>query len=121
MWLMTICLPRLIEHGVLMARIPGLAIGLAIGAVAVISAPILARHMRPVAKAAFKGALAAADELRVKLAEFAETTEDLMAEVRAERAAEAAAATAGATADLSPEPPADVEETSSVRAPVSAA
>lgn len=102
-----------------MARIPGLAIGLAIGAVAVISAPILARHMRPVAKAAFKGALAAADELRVKLAEFAETAEDLMAEARAERAAEAAAA--GAAADLSPEPLAGEDETSSARAPAGAA
>lgn len=107
-----------------MARIPGLAIGLAIGAVAVISAPILVRHMRPVAKAAFKGALAAADELRVKLAEFAETTEDLMAEVRAERAAEAAeAAAAGAATDLSPRPSAGEVDlgAASDRAPANAA
>ena len=102
-----------------MARIPGLAIGLAIGAVAVISAPILARHMRPVAKAAFKGALAAADELRLKLTEFAETAEDLMAEARAERATEAAAA--GAAVDLSAEPLAGEDETSSARAPAGAA
>jgi hypothetical protein len=79
-----------------------LAIGLAIGAVAVISAPILARHMRPAAKAAFKGALAAADELRVRIAELSETAEDLMAEVRAERAAEAAAAAAEAPGSSNP-------------------
>jgi hypothetical protein len=104
-----------------MARIPGLAIGLAIGAVAIISAPILVRHMRPVAKAALKGALAAADELRVKIAEFAETTEDLMAEVRAERAAERAAVAADFAADSRHEPSTDEGETSSERAPAGAA
>jgi hypothetical protein len=105
-----------------MARTPALAIGLAIGAVAVISAPILVRHMRPAAKAAFKGALAAADELRVKLAELAENTEDLMAEVRAERAAEAAAA-ANAAAGFSPQQPAEEPEAGadSARTPASAA
>jgi hypothetical protein len=107
-----------------MARIPTLAIGLAIGAVAVISAPIMVRHMRPAAKAAFKGALAAAEELRVKLAEIAETTEDLMAEARAERAAEAAeAAASGVAGDLSPRPSADEADTgtASDRVPASAA
>lgn len=70
-----------------MARIPGIAIGLAVGAVAVIAAPVLARHMRPVAKAALKAAIAAADEVIIRVAEFTETAEDMMAEVRAERTA----------------------------------
>ena len=70
-----------------MARIPGIAIGLAVGAVAVIAAPVLARHMRPVAKVALKAAVAAADEVLVRIAEFTETAEDMMAEVRAERTA----------------------------------
>ena len=69
-----------------MARMPVLAIGIAAGAVAVIAAPILARHMRPVAKAAFMAAFATMEELRLRMAEMAETAEDLMAEVRAERA-----------------------------------
>jgi hypothetical protein len=68
-----------------MARIPVLAVGIAAGAVAVIAAPILARHMRPVAKAAFLAAFATMEELRVRMAEMAETAEDLMAEARAER------------------------------------
>lgn len=68
-----------------MARIPVLAVGIAAGAVAVIAAPILARHMRPVAKAAFLAAFATMEELRLRMAEMAETAEDLMAEARAER------------------------------------
>jgi hypothetical protein len=70
-----------------MARIPGIAVGLAVGAVAVIAAPVLARHMRPVAKAALKAAVAAAEEVRIRVAELGETAEDMLAEVRAERAA----------------------------------
>ncbi len=72
-----------------MARIPVLAIGIAAGAVAVIAAPILVRHMRPVAKAAFMAAFATMEELRLRMAEMAETAEDLMAEARAERASQA--------------------------------
>lgn len=68
-----------------MARIPVLAVGIAAGAVAVIAAPILARHMRPVAKAAFLAAFATIEELRLRMAEMVETAEDLMAEARAER------------------------------------
>jgi hypothetical protein len=80
----------------------GLAVGFVAGAAgAILFAPQIAQHARPVAKAALKAALAALHEAEVRGAELAEAAEDLYAEAKAEVNADAAAAaTAAAEAEV---------------------
>lgn len=84
----------------------GLAVGFVAGAAgAILFAPQIAEHARPVVKAALKAALTAMHEARLRSAELAEAAEDLYAEANAEvaeevrAAAEAAAETEAAGSD----------------------
>jgi gas vesicle protein len=75
----------------------GLAIGFVAGAAgAILFAPQIAQHARPVAKALLKAALAAMHEAQVRSAEVAEAAEDLYAEAKAEVSAESSEATVAA-------------------------
>jgi gas vesicle protein len=76
----------------------GLAIGFVAGAVgAILFAPQIAQHARPVAKAVLKTALTAMHEAQVRSAEVAEAAEDLCAEAKAELNAERSEAAVAAT------------------------
>jgi hypothetical protein len=69
-------------------RLGGTATTMAIGAGAVLLAPVLlpmaASVLRPVAKAAIKGGILAFENAKVAVAETKETFEDIAAEARAE-------------------------------------
>jgi gas vesicle protein len=81
----------------------GLAIGFVAGAAgAMLFAPQIAEHARPVAKAALKAALAALHEAQLRGAEMAEAAEDLYAEAKAEVNAEMSA-TASAAGEVEAE------------------
>jgi gas vesicle protein len=81
----------------------GLAIGFVAGAAgAILFAPQIAQHARPVAKAALKAALAAMHEAQVRSAEVAEAAEDLYAEAKAEVSAETSEAAAAVAESESP-------------------
>jgi hypothetical protein len=62
--------------------ITGLVVGIGVAVVA----PIVMPMLRPLAKSVIKAGLIAYDQGRVALAEAAEVTEDLLAEVRSEMA-----------------------------------
>lgn len=72
----------------------GLATGLVLSAGAALLGPLwrpaLARWGRPTAKGALKGALAAYETTRERLAEWGEKAQDLLAEAQIERATERA-------------------------------
>ena len=64
----------------------GLAIGVAIVALAPLAAPIVAGLAKPIARAAIRTSLIAYEKGREALAEVGEVVEDLVAEARAELA-----------------------------------
>jgi hypothetical protein len=64
----------------------GLAIGLAVAALAPVVLPLLAGVARPLARAALKSGIIAYEKGREMVAEVAEVIDDLVAEARAELA-----------------------------------
>lgn len=64
--------------------VTALVAGVAGGLIAPLIYPAVARNARPVARKALKAGIAAVEQGRVAVAEFAEHASDLMAEARAE-------------------------------------
>jgi Protein of unknown function (DUF5132) len=64
--------------------VTALVAGVAGGLIAPLIYPAVARNARPVARKALKAGIAAVEQGRVAVAEFAEYASDLMAEARAE-------------------------------------
>ena len=83
-----------------------LGVGVGIGAAMLVSmvAPAFRGIGRPLAKAAIKSGIQAFDKSRETLAQFRETCEDLVAEVRAEMEQDILARTTTEGTSLKPEP-----------------